>query len=373
MSLTQRIREFALDLGFSRIGIIPYQKFEDYWAEVASRGNHYAWLDDTMRLRLANNNPRNPDTFAQSVICLVVDFSRTSYPESLVGKVGRAYQSRCYLPPEHRTNGARTALFRSYLRECGCDCESDVCLPDRWIGAMSGATTYGKNTLAYSEEGGSFIILKTVVVDRELEYDSGGLETRCPEGCRRCLDACPTGALYQPFKMNPFRCISFNTFGRATPNGHIPVDIREKMGSVIHGCDICQQVCPQNQAGLRRTSPQDPFLEILAADFTLVKLLHLTDDFYQTRVNPIMYNYIRELWLFQRNAAVAIGNSGDDSLVPELIEELNHPQDAVRSHVAWALGKIGGAKAKRALENRKNLEASEVVRQELEWALGRFA
>lgn len=374
MSLTQSIREFALDLGYSRVGIIPFGAFVSYERELASRGEPYGWFNRAMRAALANGNTRDPASFAKSVIMLVWDYSRTRFPESLVGKVGRVYQARCYLPPEHRVNGARIALFRAHLQSLGCDCETDICLPDRWIGAMAGVTDYGRNTVAYAGDAGSFIVLKSVVVDKELDYDAPytenpEFESKCPEGCRRCLDACPTGALYEPYKLNPLRCIAFNTFGRATPNGHIPRELRDKFGQRIHGCDICQEVCPRNRSRLQADMPQDGFLERLAGDFSLRKLLHLTDEFYQTRVQPIMYNYIREPWIFQRNAAVAIGNGGDDGHVPDLAEELDHPEEAVRSHAAWALGKLGGPKAVEALERRKRMETSEVVRQELDWAL----
>lgn len=372
MSLTSEIREFALDLGYSKVGIVPYDGFPEYERELASRGEKYEWFGDAVRSALARNNPRKPDSFAKSVIVLVWDFSKTKYPERLVGKVGRAYLGRGYLPPEHRINGVRIALFRSYLREKGLDCETDVCLPDRWIGALSGVTSFGKNTLAYADGIGSFIILKTVAVDKELDYDEiQPLTSKCPENCRLCLDACPTQALYEPFKLDPLRCIAANTFGRRTADGRIPIEIREKMGCIIHGCDICQQVCPRNQPRLKQDFPRDPFLEILAEDFTLTKLLHISDEFYQARVEPIMYNYIRELWLFQRNATVAIGNSGDRSYVPDLIMELDHPEPGMRSHVAWALGKLGGDEALQALERRLAVEEDAGVREELNLALER--
>lgn len=372
MSLTSEIREFALDLGYSKVGILPFREFDDFETELASRGDMYDWYGAGVRAALARNNTRDIKSFAKSIIVLVWDYSRTRFPESLLGRVGRTYLARCYLPPEHRINGARIALFRSYLRDRGCDCETDIWLPDRWVGALSGATTYGKNTLAYADGIGSFIILKSVVIDKELEYDEPQpLTTRCPENCRRCLDACPVAALYEPFKLDSKKCIAFNTFGRRTADGRIPLELREKMGCAIHGCDICQEVCPQNRARLRQEFPRDEFLETLAGGFSLAELLHLSDAFYRSRVEPIMYNYIREPWLFQRNATVAMGNSGDDGHVPDLIQEFNHPEPGMRSHVAWALGKLGGKKAKEALARRDAEETDPTVRQEIARALER--
>ena len=130
-----------------------------------------------------------------------------------------------------------------------------------------------------------FIIIVPFLVDKELEYDRSTMEVKCPPKCTACIDACPTGAILEPLKMNPFRCIAFNTFttqdGRTGGiSSYIPPDIREKMGGWIHGCDLCQEVCPRNQKKLKATLPPDEFLMKIAKGFDLVKLLKLPDEFF---------------------------------------------------------------------------------------------
>ena len=96
----------------------------------------------------------------------------------------------------------------------------------------------------------------------------------------------------------------------------------------------------------------------------------MSQDHYEQRVWPRFF-YIRKenrkLW--QRNAAIALGNEGNPDSVPFLSPALEDPEPLVRAHVAWALGKLGGTKARAALERRRSLETDEIVRKEIEEAL----
>jgi epoxyqueuosine reductase len=149
----------------------------------------------------------------------------------------------------------------------------------------------------------------------------------------------------------------------------IPPEIRPQMGTRIHGCDRCQEACPRNKKKLDAMLPSDEFLERIKAGLTLPNLLHLPAGFYESHIQPVMYNYIRDLYLFQRNAAVAMGNTHDPQYLPDLAVEINHEQEAVRSHVAWALGQIGGDEAHTVLNTRLAIEDSPEVRAEIEQAL----
>ncbi|MCK5805263.1 MAG: HEAT repeat domain-containing protein, partial [Lentisphaeria bacterium] len=198
-------------------------------------------------------------------------------------------------------------------------------------------------------------------------------EAPCPEGCRLCIDACPTGAL-EPFKLNPRKCIAYNCFMSQddyapSTSSHIPPEIRTQMGSWIHGCDICQEVCPRNQRKLRANPPVNEFLARIAAEFDLRKVLLLTDEYYEEALRPVMYNYIRGKKYFQRNAAIAMGNSGDRSHVPYLAQALEDPEPLVRGYSAWALDRLGGEEARAAIEKAFAMETDESARSEMESAL----
>lgn len=374
MSLSNEIKEYGLDLGYSAVGITDAGGFPDYISELKTRSSMYDWYIASAFNPLAGAEPRNVMPSAKSIIVTVWDGYRESFPEKLLGKVGRIYLSRTYLAPRNRINGARRQLMKEFLEQKGCQVAQRLVVPERSAAARAGVTHYGKNTFAFLKNSHSFIIVTTFVVDKELEYDKPTMLVTCPPRCTVCIDACPTKALYQPLKMNPKRCIAFNTFMSQDGNpagitSYIPQDIREKMGTWIHGCDICQEVCPRNQKRLKTKLPSNEFLEMLAQDFELTKLLNITDEFYLNRVQPIMYNYIKEKKYFQRNAAIALGNTGDPAFLPDLKQALHSPEPLVRGYSAWAIGRIGGIKGKQALEIHIASETDDFAKKEIETAL----
>jgi epoxyqueuosine reductase len=365
MSLSENIKDFALDLGYSKVGITTADGFPEYTANLKSRYDQYQSYIESRHRPLDWAEPSSVMPSARSIIAVVYDYSREAFPEKLIGKIGRLYQARCYIAPRHRINGARRQLMEDFLVSNGCEVTMSRGVPKRLSAARSGITTYGKNTFAYADGIGSFIMVNTFVVDAELEYDEPTMRVECPPRCIACIDACPTGTLYEPLKMNPKRCIASNCFGTR----YIPPDIREKMGVWIHGCDICQEVCPRNRKRLKAKLPQNEFLVKKAEEFELTKLLNLTDEYYQKVVQPLMYNYIRDKKYFQRNAAIALGNTGDPVFVPDLAKAMEGPEELVRTYAAWALGRIGGNKAKQVLDSSLARETSESVVKEIEAAL----
>ncbi|HEY8910648.1 MAG TPA: 4Fe-4S double cluster binding domain-containing protein [Desulfosporosinus sp.] len=371
MSLTTQIKEFALDLGYSKVGIIPADSFPEFISDLTSRQDMYSFFIKGPFRPLVGAEPRSQMPTAKSIITTVYDYSQKSFPKELTDKIGRIYQARCYDAPPERINGARPELMREFLRKLGCEVGEKISLPERLVAAKAGIVTYGKNNFAYAEGIGSFIYLTSFIVDVELDYDSLTVEVRCPEGCNLCMKACPTQAIYEPLKLNPRRCIAFNTFITQDhmAGSHIDPEIREKMGTKVHGCDICQTVCPRNQAKLKANLPDDDFLVKVAQDFSLSQMLKMTDVFYSTRIQPLMYNYIKEKKYFQRNAAIALGNLGDPAFVPDLEIAMNDPEELVGGYAAWALGKIGGKLAQQILEGNLSKETSESVKEEIRAAL----
>jgi epoxyqueuosine reductase len=371
MSLTTQIKEFALDLGYNKVGIIPADSFPEYIADLTNRQDMYSFYIKSPARPLVAAEPRLLMPTAKSIITTVYDYSQKSFPKELTDKIGRIYQARSYYAPTNTINGARTQLMREYLCSLGCEVADKISLPERLVAAKAGIVNFGRNNFAYAEGIGSFIFLSSFVVDKELEYDSPTIEIGCPEGCSACMKACPTKAIYEPNKLNPRRCIAFNTFltQERMTGSYIEPEIREKMGTKVHGCDICQEVCPRNQARLKAKLPDDPFLVNVANDFSLSQMLRMTDEFYATRVEPLMYNYIHEKKYFQRNAAIALGNLGDPAFIPDLAKAMDEHEELVRGCSAWALGKIGGRSAKQVLEKKIECETSESVIKEIREAL----
>lgn len=351
MSLTQEIKEYALDLGYCKVGITTADSFPFYIEELQSRIDMYSFYTEDPRLPLKGADPKGIMPSAKSIISVAYDYAKESFPEELLGRIGRIYQARAYNPPANRINGARQELMKEFLERRGCQVGLGISLPERMAAARAGVTTYGKNNFAYAGGIGSFIALSFFVVDTELGYDEPTMKVECPDNCFACMEACPTKAIYEPLKLNPRRCISYNnwwTNGRQGVSAYIPPEIREKMGTRVHGCDACQEVCPRNQKRLKAKLPQNEYLVKVAQDFGLPKMLNMTDEFYARRVEPLMYNYIKEKKYFQRNAAIALGNLAEPEFVPDLARAMQDPEEVVRGYAAWALGQIGGPLASKS-------------------------
>ncbi|UCB42008.1 MAG: HEAT repeat domain-containing protein [Dehalococcoidales bacterium] len=290
----------------------------------------------------------------------------------MTGKVGRYYLSWGSGNPPYPIHRARNVLLIEFLTNQGC--RVGWGLPSRPSAARAGVTNYGKNCFAFVEGIGSFVSVVSLVIDKELEYDTPALDVNCPEECTLCIDSCPTGALYEPLRMNPHLCIAYNAY--ATPGSIaiegpevLPLELRESMGTWVYGCDVCQQVCPRNQAKLKAELPPNAFLEYMADDFQLEKILNMTDEQFSKVSNLLMMNYISDKRYFRRNAAVSLGNQGSQEAVPALTEAMQDPDELIRGRAAWALGRIGGSQAKRALESNLSRETSEYVIGEIKTAL----
>ena len=195
------------------------------------------------------------------------------------------------------------------------------------------------------------------------------IKNECPKNCTKCIDACPTNAIYEPYKLNPSKCIAFNNFIRRSEDDEslsstVPLDIRKGIGSHIHGCDICQEVCPRNKEKIQSDFPNDQYIQTIKNDLTLENLLNMPGNFYEDRVYPIMYNYIKDKKYFSRNAAIAMGNTKDEKYLKDLKLALSSKEKVIRIHAAWAIKNIGGEEANQILEEHlKNETSIEVINE----------
>ena len=126
---------------------------------------------------------------------------QNDFPEEIKKMVGKAYLARCYNAPKGTVSYSRFELMKEFLLCSGFKINADIPIPARFVATKSGVTTFGKNNFAYADGAGSYIIISTIVVDKELEYDKPIEQTMCPPNCRACIEACQTKALYEPFKL----------------------------------------------------------------------------------------------------------------------------------------------------------------------------
>ncbi|MDR1320280.1 MAG: HEAT repeat domain-containing protein [Gracilibacteraceae bacterium] len=367
------IKEYGLSIGYSGVGVTSADGFPGYLAKVAARSELFDFFSFTTTNPVEGALPRKFMPNAKSVIVLVLDYFQSDFPETLKAMIGKIYLARCYGPPLGTLNHSRLQLMKDFLSSRGCEVNAEIGVPARWAAVQAGVATFGKNNFAYADGAGSYIVIQTLVVDRELAYDAPTMDCACPSGCRACLDACPTRALYAPFSLDPRKCVSFNNWtrqdGRGDISSFIPYELREAIGGKIHGCDICQDVCPRNRRKLKAPKPMDRYIAAVSPDITLPAVLNMPEVFFQKRIRPVLYNYIKDKRYMMRNAALAIGNSQDEKYLPDLETALESRDEMIRGYAAWALGRIGGA-AIRILERRLARETAGAVRAELRRALG---
>ena len=139
----------------------------------------------------------------------------------------------------------------------------------------SGLGWIGKNTNLISKKTGSFFFIAEIIVDLELEYDNE-VTDHCGS-CTACLDACPTDALYEPYKIDASKCISYFTIEL---KDQFPNDLKKDFNDWIFGCDICQDVCPWNKFSIPNKEPLlNPKNEI--NQYSKKDWLELTDEVFK--------------------------------------------------------------------------------------------
>ena len=232
---------------------------------------------------------------------------------------------------------------------------------DRAAAARAGLGWFGKNGNILSPTHGSWLLLAQIITDLPLVADAPLAKT-CGQ-CSRCIPACPTDAIVAPYVVDNRRCISYLTIEH---KGAIPVELRAPMGNWVFGCDICQEVCPVNRKAGSTRDPNFGRTDLSAVD--LVELLEMTDEQFRQRFagTPIMR--AKRVGM-QRNACVALGNSGDPAAVPTLTRALRSSPSLVRLHAAWALGRIGGDAARASLTDALADETDADVIKEIRYAL----
>jgi epoxyqueuosine reductase len=168
--------------------------------------------------------------------------------------------------------------------------------------------------------------------------DFAGLPLAVPDRCgicRRCLEACPTGALIAPYQMDAAKCISYLTIEHRGP---IAPELMEAMGRQVFGCDICQDVCPWNRKApisadmelASRAELVNPALEWLAA---------MDEAGFESEFNGSPVRRAGFLGL-KRNVAIAMGNSGLRRFAPWLEKWSEAADEGLRSAARWALEKL---------------------------------
>ena len=203
-------------------------------------------------------------------------------------------------------------------------------LLERVFAKYAGIGWFGKNTCIINEKTGSWLFLGCIITDVEFGYDAP-VPDRCGT-CTRCIDACPTGAILEPYVLDSRKCISYTTIEL---RGEIAEDSRKGIGHHLFGCDICQDVCPWNRRAPQSSDPAfQPKQDLFWPE--LERLLDLNDDEWHSLIRGTAMKRAKVKGLL-RNLMIVSGNSGARQLLPKLRKYLAHADEYVRSHADWAI------------------------------------
>jgi epoxyqueuosine reductase len=333
------IRDLALSLGFDAVGFAGPESGEtarqlgDYLAD----GYHgdMGWMETTRERR---QTPRGLWPDVKSIVSVAMNYGPEEDPLLLHAHPDRATVSTYARGRDYHDvlKKRLRQLARAIAEDWGCEVKLFVDtapVMEKPAAQRAGLGWQGKHTNLVSRGFGSWVFLGEVFTTLDLTPDTA--ETDHCGGCRNCLDICPTAAFPEPYKLDARRCISYLTIEHS---GHIPHEFREPMGNRIYGCDDCLAVCPWNK--FARTTPHQDLRPHIHLKRPRLKDFAMLDDagFRQVFSGSPVKRLGRDRFI--RNVLIAVGNSGDDSLIDSAKNLLGDASPLVRAMAVWALSRL---------------------------------
>ena len=347
-ALVQSIRAWAGELGFQHTAVAALDLSAAgprliEWLEQGFHGE----LDYMARHAALRLDPQKLVPGAVRSISVRMDYwpAAAHDAQAVLADPALAYVSRYALGRDyHKVLRARLAKLAARIGEAagphGCRVFTDSApVMEVELATAAGLGWRGKHTLLLDREHGSWFFLGEIFTDLPLPVDAP-VAGYCGS-CTRCIDACPTGAIVAPYRLDARRCISYLTIEL---KGAIPEALRAPIGNRVYGCDDCQLCCPWNRHA--RPAAEDAFAVRHGLDrASLVELFGWTAaEFEQRMAGSAIRRIGHERW--SRNLAVGLGNA---PTTPEVVAALqrraNDPSALVREHVGWALARHGAAGA----------------------------
>lgn len=280
---SHEIKQKALELGFHKVGIADVELFDD-----STRQQLQAWLAKGYQADMEwMANPKREDIRlvmpeAKSIVSVALNYyTANQRPEGReYAKISRYGWGRDYHKVMHKKLKALSTWLQERKEGIQARYYADTGpVQDKVWAQRAGIGWIAKNGNAIVREYGSWVFLGEVLTNLELTPDSPHTE-HCGT-CTRCIEACPTGAIAQPFVVDANRCIAYHTIENRSEK--LPDEIAPHLQGWVAGCDICQDVCPWNQRFARTTDVAEfqPYPGNL--DPTLAELAEISDEEWEQR------------------------------------------------------------------------------------------
>ncbi|HIK30393.1 MAG TPA: tRNA epoxyqueuosine(34) reductase QueG [Oscillatoriales cyanobacterium M59_W2019_021] len=302
-----QIKEKARSLGFHLVGIAAVDS-----AENGTVDRLQTWLDRGYHANMKwMENPKRQDIRAcmsevRSIVSVALNYY-TPHPHpqgKQYAKISRYGWGRDYHRVLHKKLKALSLWLQQQDEGIQARYYADTGpVADKVWAQQAGLGWIAKNGNLISREYGSWVFLGEVLTNLELEVDRP--HTAHCGTCTRCLEACPTGAIVEPFVVDANRCIAYHTIENRAET--LPADIATNLNGWVAGCDICQDVCPWNQRFAEETDVTEfqPYPHNLSP--TLAELADLSEEEWDRRFPASALRRIKpEMW--RRNARANISN-----------------------------------------------------------------
>ena len=262
--ITQKIKQKAFDLGFSFVGISKAEFLEK------EARNLEKWLNNNHHGKMAymenyfdkRTDPRLLVDDAKSVITVLCNYyTKKKQEDRKAPKISKyAFGKDYHLVIREKLNQLHAFINEEVGEVNARGFVDSAPVMDKAWAERSGLGWIGKNANLINKESGSYFFIGELIIDLELETD-GPIEDYCGT-CTRCIDACPTDAIIQPYVVDGSKCISYLTI--ELKDEILPKEFSGKMQNWMFGCDVCQQVCPWNKFSLQHNEPSfEPNLKLL--------------------------------------------------------------------------------------------------------------
>lgn len=281
---TAQIKRHAHELGFNKVGIVPAEKLspeESRLQEWLDRGFHgeMGWMARDPHQR---TDPVRIFPDARSIIVVALNYYT---PHQHSNKAGAGKVSRyAWGDDYHDVVGDKLRELLDWIKQHWPEADGKVCVDiqpamDKAWAVRAGLGWMGKHTNVITPDYGSWVFIGELLLNLELEYDREEVADQCGS-CTLCIDACPTGAIVEPYLLDSALCISHATIESRAPA--ISERLAEKLEGWVYGCDICQDVCPWNHAAQVTDEPRfEPREGNVNA--SLSEFLRLTPETYGAR------------------------------------------------------------------------------------------
>ncbi|MBO6572043.1 MAG: tRNA epoxyqueuosine(34) reductase QueG [Balneola sp.] len=276
-NLTEAVKNYALQLGFDACGFSKAEFLEtearrlEEWL-VQQRNGTMSWMENNFDKRV---DPTKLVPGAKSVVSVIGSYYSPDHDHKSSGnpKIAKYALGRDY----HKVFKKKLKDLFNYTESLVGNIEgrffvdSAPVLDKAWA-VRSGLGWMGKNSNILNKDIGSFFFIGEMILDVEFNYSTQTTD-HCGT-CTRCIDACPTDAIYEPYRVDSNKCISYLTIELKE---QIPQELQSSLGEWMYGCDICQDVCPWNK---------DPSITQMADLKPRTKLLNKNIDFWNEIDNP---------------------------------------------------------------------------------------